>query len=374
MRVAADFRSNILAAVEDDSPVPAAETVAARPWQGPRPPARILAIRLQAIGDTVITLPYLRALKQHFPDTTLDFLTRSDAAEIAKSVVLFDRVYELKGGRRTPQQMLSAARLLPRLLANRYQLVLDLQRNHVSRMVRMLLNASAWSEFDRYSPIPAGERTRRTIEAAGLGPLGDVTAGLELKHPQSGLDKLKSAGWMTASDLVLLNPAGAFADRQWPTERYIAFAEQFAAQRARPIQFVVTGLPAIAAKAAVLKTALGGRLIDLVRVPTTLSEAAAIIQRCTLAVSEDGGLMHLAWVLGVPTIALFGASRWVWARPMGDSELVLACSLPDGTCMNGTCRRGLPHPCLADITASSVTETALQLLGRMARKPPAVSA
>lgn len=350
--------------------VPAAEAIAARPWQGPGPPARILAIRLQAMGDTVLTLPYLHALRLRLPDARLDFLTRSEVADIPKNVVLFDRVFELGGGRGVRRQLVSACMLLPLLLARRYQVVLDLQRNQVSRMVRTLLHAPAWSEFDRYSPMLAGERTRRTIEGAGLGPLDDVLAGLELSKPEAGAEKLEAAGWVRGSDLVLLNPAGAFADRHWPVERYAAFAEQFAARRSRPTQFVMTGLPRIASQVAVLKARLGDRLLDLVQVPTSLSEAAAIIQRCILAVSEDGGLMHVAWVLGVPTVGLFGAARWVWARPHGNhSELVLACSLPDGVCMHGTCRRGSSESCLADIAPSTVVDAALRLLDRTGQQP-----
>jgi ADP-heptose:LPS heptosyltransferase len=119
-----------------------------------------------------------------------------------------------------------------------------------------------------------------------------------------------------------------------------------------------------------LKAALGSRLLDLVNVRTSLSEAAAIIQRCILAVSEDGGLMHVSWVLGVPTVGLFGATRWVWARPHGShSELILACTLPDGVCMHGTCNRGSGQSCLTDVAASTVVDAAFRLLDRIRQQP-----
>ncbi|HSR43189.1 MAG TPA: hypothetical protein VLL48_13470, partial [Longimicrobiales bacterium] len=157
--------------------------MAARPWRREDPPARVLAIRLHALGDTVLTLPYLHAVRRLLgPDVTLDFLTREEVADIPRSVVLFDRVYAIGGGRNSRAQALSAAALLPRLWLSRYQVVLDLQRSRLSRAVRMALAPGAWSEFDRFSPRLAGERTRATIEAAGLGPL-DVRADLELRWP-----------------------------------------------------------------------------------------------------------------------------------------------------------------------------------------------
>jgi hypothetical protein len=45
--------------------------IRARPWRRPEPPARILAIRLQAIGDVAVTLPYLRALQKTLPETEI---------------------------------------------------------------------------------------------------------------------------------------------------------------------------------------------------------------------------------------------------------------------------------------------------------------
>lgn len=51
------------------------DPINARPWRGPKSPARVLAIGLQAMGDTGLTLPYLQALRRILPDATLDFLT-----------------------------------------------------------------------------------------------------------------------------------------------------------------------------------------------------------------------------------------------------------------------------------------------------------
>src|SRR5712692_8913345 len=128
-------------------------------------PSRILAIRLHAFGDTVLTLPYLQALRRLVPTATLDFLTSKEVADLPKSVVFFDRVFEIGGGRNPRRQLLHALTLAPRLRMRGYDMVVDLQRNRVSRVVRMLLHPRSWSEFDRFSPMPAGERTRHTIEA-----------------------------------------------------------------------------------------------------------------------------------------------------------------------------------------------------------------
>src|SRR5713226_8490294 len=132
------------------------DPINAVPWRRARPPARVLVIRLQAFGDTVITLPYVQALQSLWPETEIDLLTRDEVAELPRNVALFHDVFAMGGGRSAKRQLIASLGLLPRLLARRYDVVLDLQRSRVSRFVRRLLRPSAWSEFDRFSPRLAG--------------------------------------------------------------------------------------------------------------------------------------------------------------------------------------------------------------------------
>lgn len=339
---------------------PESELIRARPWRKGRPPARVLAIRLQALGDTVITLPYLQALRREIPGAELDFLTRREVSDIPKSVELFDRVFEIGGGRDRRRQLLSALALVPRLRLRRYDVVLDLQRNRLSRIVRWLLSPTAWSEFDRFSPRLAGERTRSTIEAAGLGPL-KVDQGVVPKRPEAGLEALRRAGWDGASRLVALNPAGAFPGRAWPLESYARFADLWLAGPWPDTQFLLLGLPALEPKARYLKDRLGDRLVELVG-RTSADQAFAVVRRCALVVSEDSGLMHMAWVAGVPTLGLFGASRAAWSRPQGSRAATIdACERADRVCMDGRCRAEGPT-CLERTTPEAVLERALELL------------
>ncbi len=334
--------------------------IAARPWQRARPPHRILAIRLQATGDVVISLPWLRALRETLPGTELDFLTRKECADIPTHVACFDHVMQIGGGRSVKRQLLHAASFLPNLLRRRYEIVLDLQNNRVSRMLRLALRPAAWSAFDRYSPVSAGERTRRTIEAAGF-PLTQVRAGVPLRDRAAGLDLLQQTGWDATQPLVILSPAGGFPSRNWPLANWSAFAQEWSTRHAA--RFAILGLPSLQPRADELRTRMGSTLLDLTG-RTTASQALAIVQRATLVVSEDCGLMHMAWTSGIPTLALFGSSPHVWSRPLGSHTHCLhSGDLPCGDCMQYHCRYGDVH-CLTRHSASFVVEQAEALLQR----------
>lgn len=331
---------------------------AARPWRGARPPSRILAVRLHALGDTVLTLPYLAALRRALPTAEIDFLTREEVSDIPKALVLFDRVHEIGGGRDPRRMLASALRLIPRLRARRYDVVLDLQRSRISRLVRWALGPAAWSEFDRLSARPAGERTRRTIEAAGLGAL-PPRGPLELRDPDAGLAALESAGWNGGDPLVVLNPAGSFDARSWPLDAYARFAALWL-ESEPGTRFPVLGLAALGTKAAVLRAALGDRLLDLTG-RTSAAEAFALLRRAALVLTEDSGLMHMADAADAPTLALFGGSRVAWSAPQGPrSAWIRACVRADGDCIDGRCRAG-PPSCLDRLPADVVFRRARDL-------------
>jgi ADP-heptose:LPS heptosyltransferase len=331
-----------------------------RLWTETSPPSRILAIRLQAQGDVVITLPYLQCLRNSMPSgTRLDFLTRKEVDDIPKNLDLFDHVYSIGGGRNPKRQLLSTCLLLPKLYVQRYDVIIDLQNSTLSRIVRRVLRPTAWSAFDRFSPRSAGERNRLTIEAVGLGNV-QLDSRLRLRRSFPATSILKHRGLIDTHSLVVLNPAGAFATRNWGIQNYVLFARQWL-QRWPNTRFLVLGTSFIAEKAACLESELGERLINLVG-QTTPSEVFALLQRVTLVLSEDSGLMHMAWVSGTPVLALFGSTRSDWSRPLGPRSLVLDSSdLPCGNCMQATCARGDVF-CLTRRSPAEVFARAVSLL------------
>jgi ADP-heptose:LPS heptosyltransferase len=323
---------------------------------------RILAIRLQATGDVVITLPYLNALKRRLPEAELDLLTREETAPIPRSLSLFTRVFALGGGRSFKWQCLSAAILLPRLLWRGYDAVLDLQNNEISRALTRGLRPERRCLFDKASPLPAGERTRLAIEAAGFDPVG-IDTDLRMKDGWKASALLRESGLRPEERLVILNPAGACPSRNWPLSSYVRFARVFQERDSRPVRFLVLGLPALREKADYLRSHLGDSLIDLVG-RTTPDEAFALVRHADLLLSEDSGLMHMGWVSGVPTLALFGSSRGDWSRPLGERSLCLDSSdLECRFCMEAECRFGDVR-CLTRRDPVKVAELGLQLVQR----------
>jgi ADP-heptose:LPS heptosyltransferase/glycosyltransferase involved in cell wall biosynthesis len=334
--------------------------ILASPWTRSDLPKRILAIRLQAMGDVTITLPYLQHLRNSLPSSTkMDFLTRKECDDIPKNILLFNKVIAIGGGRSFKKQLLHTLFLLPGFFLRRYDVVIDLQNNEISELVRKSIRPNAWSVFDRFSSRPAGERTRLTIEAIGLGR-NEVSSDFKFRGQTDSAAILKKNGWTGTNELIVLNPASAFITRSWPIENYAAFAELWR-KRFPNAQFLVIGTPLISAKADYLKLTMGEKIISIVN-QTTPSQAFAILQHASFVLSEDSGLMHMAWVSGIPTLALFGSSRSDWTRPLGGKSFFLDSSdLPCGNCMQEVCRYGDVH-CLTRYTPGFVFEKAMGIV------------
>ncbi len=333
------------------------------PWRFAGSPGKILVIRFQAMGDVMITLPYVASMKKSLPNLKIHLLTRQEVSGIPGKTGLFEKVIAIGGGRNAKIQFVLALLLLPYLWWQQYDIVLDLQHHKISRMIRFLLFPSSWSEFDRSSRISAGERTRQTIQALGIADIRIEPLRRETSTFDS-VEILKRNGWDGKSPMVVLNPAGAFITRNWPAQNFISFAEQWLAATDGKTFFVIMGSTAMPIMTALFRSRLSENFIDLTN-KTSPFEAFVIVGMARLMLTEDSGLMHMAWIQGVPTLALFGSSPDYWSAPLGDwSKCLSSADLPCGNCFSEVCQFGDVH-CLTRYTPEFVLEQAKALLMKL---------
>ncbi len=318
---------------------------------------RLLAIRLQALGDMIIGFPYLQGLKNENPGLIIDFMTRAEQASIPKQMTMFRNVWPLFGGRLDLAQRAAAVLLLPRLLMQRYDAVLDLQNNHISGWLSNRIAPDETVRFDKASRIPHGTRCHQAVSQLGLqysAPNFDVS----LRDESQARQLLTANGW-TGAPLICLNPAGFFETRHWPQAYYLQFAEMW--KKKNPDhQFVFVGLASLRGRVEAMLNAYPDS-VDLCG-QTSPVQAYEVMRQCRLMLSEDSGLMHMAWTQGVATVALFGSTPSYWSRPMGIHSLCLDSSdLSCGDCFSETCARG-DMLCLTRRTPADVMQACESLL------------
>jgi ADP-heptose:LPS heptosyltransferase len=167
-------------------------------------------------------------------------------------------------------------------------------------------------------------------------------------------------GWKKKNKLVILNPAGAFETRNWEIDRYVQFAWIWL-KFFPDTQFLILGTVFIGSKAMHIRNRLGEHCINLVG-GTRPEQAFSIMQKVYFVLSEDSGLMHMAWVSGIPTLALFGSTRSEKARPLGNhSGFVDSADLECGGCMLEHCKYGDTR-CLTRYSPQMIFEKSVFLL------------
>jgi len=333
------------------------------PWDSPDPPRRVLLIRLHALGDVALVLPAAAHLVRRWPGASFDLLTAPPADSLAEITGLFRSVLRLPSASGPLARFVGAIRMGLSLRRRKYDLTIDLQRNRLSRIIRILSGAPAWSEFDRFSPLPAHQRVLSTLSLAGIARAAHE---IPVPCPEAPLSRgrrvLEEAGWDGSTRLVVFNPAGIWVTRNWPLSRYVELYRLWSMRE--PVRILVLGTDRMTEKGRYFALEGGMDVINLAG-RTTPGEAFAVLRHASVIVSEDSGLMHMAWAAGLPIVALFGSTRSDWSAPQGDRAVCLdSADLECGCCMEPACRFSDVH-CLTRRTAQEVLDATLDLLARI---------
>ena len=329
-------------------------------------PKNILVIRLHSVGDVAVTFPYCKALKNLFPGAGIDYLIRQDISVLPAAMDVFRNVFyinlnPLQSGNVfiKLRKFYRALKLASALKKTKYDAVIDLQNNRISRLIRKRIKAEYFSEFDKFSGISASARTENTFKKAGFNIEPSYGMKLNALLLSKAKDILIRNGWDISRNLFVLNPAGMWKTRNWQIENYVRLAKLISYKF--KASFVLLGDNRMHEKSQYISSYLKRDFINLVD-KTTLAEAFAILQFATALITEDSGLMHMAWASGIPTLTLLGSSRADWTSPVGPHTFTLDSSdLECGNCMSPVCKYNDVH-CLTRYSPEFVFEKLKELL------------
>jgi ADP-heptose:LPS heptosyltransferase len=262
--------------------------------------ARILVIRLGALGDFVQSFGPFAAIRAHHPRAHVTLLTTPPFAELARRSPWFDEVWpDGRPSWRDPGAFLALAR---RLRGARFDRVYDLQTSSRSSRYRWLVGLGVeWSGIAAGCSHPHANPRRDLMHTLDRQREQLETAGIR-DFPPPALEWLEAdlARFPLPPGFGLLIPGASPLRplKRWPTERFA----QLAASAGLPV--AVLGGPAEKEIAARILAVAPGAL-DLTG-RTSLAEIAALARRAAWAVGNDTGPTHLVAAAGCPTLALFG--------------------------------------------------------------------
>ncbi len=357
-------------------------------------PREVLILRLDRIGDVLMSLPALHMLREALPSAKIRLAVGEWSREVARDAPV-DEVLIWSApwvGRRD-----EGALDLPDLWraarsrrATRPDLAIDLQGD-----VRALWLMSATGARARVGYANTGsaslltavveldenlnfvEQNRRAVETAlGRALPRRAFRWLDDARRARGREQLAAAlsesGLEKTGPIVGVHPGAGRRIKEWPIERWIELAATLAREKGAVL--AVTGSAGETAKAAAMKQALPAAVLDLSG-KLGLGAFAEVMSGLDAFVSGDTSAMHFACALGVPSVAVFGPSNPGRYFSGGDQgfgaggrHIVVSPTLWCSPCNlirrpPAECDAAPAPECLAQITTRAVLDATVEVLG-----------
>ena len=281
---------------------------------------QILLIRIKAIGDVLLTLPAVGAVRENFPDAKITFLTSEENTSLLRGfsdvdeVIALDRA-ALRSGNplRVVPQFFS---LLRRLRTGKFDLVVDFQGNGETAWLSRFTGAPRrWGSV--YNPGQGWAFTRRVARSKNLHPAeGNLEllrqCGLTISSPKNEFVLPPEAMVVAqryfadhqldvAGRTLFLQPFTSSPHKNWPLENFIELARHWQTEGG---QVIFGGGPAD--REALRPAATAGFAVSA-GVPLLVT--GGLVKLSTLTVGGDTGTLHLAVALGRRVVMLMHAKE-----------------------------------------------------------------
>lgn len=338
--------------------------------------ARILIVRLSAFGDVLHVLPALEALHALLPSARFSWIAEELSAPILQGHPLLDEVIVLP--RKTWQQnlahpvrsclsVLAAIRFFRELRRRTFSLALDFQGNLRGGMVTRLSGAAfsvgfhrkncrEWSHLLHKVSIPPMQpdvhRVTRNLAIPRF-------LGFQDDKPQPRLaDMAREKQWAKAAlngsgrPVMIFHPGvSAFGTfKSWTREGFTELAIRAADTFQADIR--LSWAPADRDMVEAIAAETGGKAAPAPACPD-LRHLAALLTQADMVVAPDTGVLHLADVLGIPQVALFGPKDPAIYGPQHAPHRVVTSDIDCRPCKKRSCSH---RRCMTDITAGQVLE------------------
>ena len=334
-------------------------------------PSRILVRATNWIGDAVMSIPALEALRGRFPDAHITILARPWVSDVYHNATFCDAIelYTPKPGIKDWRGKLALAR---QLQAKRYDAALILPNSFDSALICRLAGIPVRIGYSRDGrgvllthavPRPADSTHERfyyleLLKRAGwLEEFPDHEAPIRLRTAPRPFTDLGLPG-----DVIGLSPGAAFGTaKRWLPERFAGSAAVLARQWNAGV--AIFGSKDERPVAELVAQGVRERGIEVRNLAgqTSLREFIERLAACRFFLTNDNGAMHLAAAVGVPTLAVFGSTDYNTTGPTGDSTRIVREPVECSPCLKRECP--IDHRCMTRVTVDRVIEEALALRG-----------
>jgi heptosyltransferase II len=335
---------------------------------------KILLRATNWVGDAIMALPALRAVRKRFPDAGIAIVARPYVADIYRDQAICNQLlaYDPKG---LHAGISGRERLASELRAQKFDVALLLQnafdaawlawrakipeRIGYARDGRSFLLTKA-VPLPRTGEIPAHEQFYylELLRRAGwLDSIQDETL-IDLRVPEEkrrGANEFLCKFGVRRDALRIAIGAGASygSAKCWPPSRFAEVANRL--QSEADADVILFGTAAEASVSAAISAEMRRSPVDLAG-KTAIADLPALLSQCHLFIGNDSGAMHVAAAVGLPIVAVFGPTDPVGTAPVTPRSNIVQQKPYCSPCFLRCCPTD--HRCMTAITVDMVEAAA----------------
>jgi len=322
--------------------------------------SNILVRATNWVGDAVMSLPALRAIRERFSTARISVLAKPWVADLYGRESFIDEIifYSGESPWRTGHDLRVRKFDCAILLQNAFEAAwiawlariptrIGYKRDGRQLLLTRAVNVPKPGEIPRHERFYYLELLRR--------------AGLIDVLPESEAIRLSGGGAIPIGGRVIgVSPGAAYGTaKRWLPERFAEAAGELA--KARGASIALFGSKTERELCEEVARQLNGHQVTNYAGQTTLSQFIDLASGCELFLTNDSGSMHIASALGVPTVAIFGATDDTTTGPTGRNARVVRHPVDCSPCLLRECP--IDHRCMTGVSVERVVREGLELLG-----------
>jgi heptosyltransferase II len=325
--------------------------------------SNILVRATNWVGDAVMSLPALQALRGRFPGARISILAKPWVADlygrepVADEIILYSGQSPWRTGRELREKRFDCAVLLQNAFEAawiawlaRIPTRIGYKRDGRQLLLTRAVDVPKPGEIPRHERFYYLELLRR--------------AGLIDELPESEAIRLRRGAPANGRRVIGVSPGAAYGTaKRWLPERFAEAAGTLAAERGASVALFGSKSERALCEQVCDEVARGlgrDRVVNYAG-ETTLAQFIDLASECELFLTNDSGAMHIASALGVPTVAIFGATDDTTTGPTGPNACVVREPVECSPCLLRQCP--IDHRCMTRVSAGRVVEVGLELLG-----------
>ncbi|MFA6434228.1 MAG: glycosyltransferase family 9 protein [Elusimicrobiales bacterium] len=349
---------------------------AAPPPESLSRPRKILFIRIDRIGDVVLSLPAIRAVKEKYPSAEVCVLAGPVTAPLLACEPGVGRVLIWNPSR----GLRKALGTVIGLRKESFDLAIDPCADHTLKTAVLAFASGAKLRagyeaygrgifFNLRASLP---RERGHFVEEAFGVLRLLGIGRDGREPQLHVGDgaraeasafLKERGVDDKDFLAAVHPGGYYPSQRWSPGGFAEVLRGLMARRGAKILLIGSGAERGLVEGIAARASAGPDKKNIIEVIDPGTDVlSALIGKCRVFIGNNSGPLHLAAALGVPSVSTMGPTDPVRWSPLGPDQLVLKGSAPCGPCLSGSPGA---HECMKDITAEMVLSAVERILGRL---------